>query len=298
LKTLRIYTDGSVKGDRTAPVVLDFKSNVIKLHQICGNKRGFVVALPMPKWIIDRLSEGGDIKYAMIGLKDNEPYLALIAEREVKPYAPSGYVLAIDVNSWIYGIAWGLIKNGNIIKWKPERPKLSEIEKLYNLSVRLERKYGRLKRLNLHKTVEGKKLWRKIKRVRRKLYAKMRDYVQKLVHRLVRKALRHRALVIIDDIIEESRRELIEEKIPSGLKKLYLMYTKKFVKLLATQLEWYGVPYRFKRLYSSICPNCGHELTQVEGRVMICDNCGFKALRDKVPMYWAIKLTHFNITRN
>jgi len=200
--------------------------------------------------------------------------------------------------SWNNGIAWGLIKNGSIIKWKPERPKLSEIERLYNLSVRLSRKYGVLKRFGLHETVESKKLRREIKRVRRKLYAKLRDYAQRLAHRLVRKALRHRALVIIDDVIEESRRELIEEKLPSGLKKLYLMYTKRFVKLLATQLEWYGVPYRFKRLYSSICPICGHELTQVEGRVMICENCGFKAPRDKVPMYWAIKLTHFSITRN
>jgi putative transposase len=298
LKTLRFYPDGSRRGGRYAPVVLDFKSNVIKLHQICGNKRGFVVALPMPKWVIDRLSEGGDIKYAMIGLKDNEPYLALTAERAVEPYQPSDYILVIDVNAWNNGIAWGLIRNGNIIRWKPERPRLSEVERLYNLSVRLERKYGRLKRLGLDKTEEGKRLRREIKRVRRRLYAKLRDYVQKLVYRLVRKTLRHKALVVIDDMIEESRRELLEEKIPSGLRKLYLMYTRRFVKLLVTQLEWYGVPYRFKRLYSSICPICGHELTQVEGRVMICDNCGFKAPRDKVPMYWAIKLTHFNITRN
>jgi putative transposase len=298
LKTFRVYSDGSRKGDRNAPVVLDFKSNVIKLRQICGNKRGFVVALPMPKWVIDRLSEGGDIKYATIGLKNNEPYLALTAERAVEPYQPSDYILVIDVNAWNNGIAWGLIRNGSIIRWKPERPRLSEVERLYNLSVRLERKYGKLKRLGLDKTEEGKRLRREIKRVRRRLYAKLRDYVQKLAYRLVRKTLRHKALVVIDDMIEESRRELLEEKIPSGLRKLYLMYTRRFVKLLVTQLEWYGVPYRFKRLYSSICPICGHELTQVEGRVMICENCGFKTPRDKVPMYWAIKLTHFSITRN
>jgi putative transposase len=242
----------------------------------------------MPKWVIERIKEGGDVKYAMIGLKNDKPYLALVAERVVEPYRPSNYMLVIDVNSWNNGIAWSLIRDGSIIRWKPERPRLSEIEALYNLSVRLGRKYGRLKRLGLHRTVEGERLWREIKRLRRKLYAKMRDYAQKLAHRLVRKALRHRAIVVIDDMTEESRRELIEEKIPSGLRKVYLAETRRFVKLLITQLKWYGVPHEFKRLPSTICPICKHELTQLPGRIMVCPNCGFKAPRDMVPMHWAI----------
>jgi len=88
---------------------------------------------------------------------------------------------------------------------------------------------------------------------------------------------------------EESRKELIEEKIPTGLRKIYLVETRRFVKLLTTQLQWYGVPYELKRLPSTVCPICRHELTQEEGRIMICENCGFKAPRDKVPIYWAIK---------
>jgi putative transposase len=289
LKTVRIYGDGSMKGDKGAPVVLDFRSNVIKLRQVCRSESGFVVEVPMPNWVIERVNEGGDIKFAMIGLRDDEPYLALVAERVVEPYQPSNYMLVIDVNAWSNGVAWGLIRDGSIIRWKPERPRLSEIEGLYNISVRLGRKYGRLKRLGLHRTVEGRRLWRNIKKVRRKLYAKLRDYVQKLVHRLVRKALKHRALVIIDDMIEESRRELIEERIPRGLRKIYLAETRRFVKLLITQLRWYGVPYRFERLPSTICPMCQHELTQEEGRTMVCTNCGFKAPRDKVPIHWALR---------
>jgi len=290
LKTLRVYGDGSMKGDRNAPVVLDFRGNAIKLRQVCRNESGYSIEAPMPIWVIERVKEGGVIKFAMIGLRDDEPYLALVAERVVEPYKPSEYMLVIDVNAWSNGVAWGLIRDGSIIRWKPERPRLSEIEGLYNISVRLGRKYGRLKRLGLHKTVEGRRLWRNIKKVRRKIYAKLRDYAQKLVHRLVRKALKHRALVIIDDMIEESRRELIEEKIPRGLRKIYLAETRRFVKLLITQLRWYGVPYEFKRLPSTICPICGHGLTQLPGRIMVCTNCGFKAPRDKVPMYWAMKL--------
>jgi putative transposase len=296
LKTLRVYGDGSMKGDRTAPVVLDFRNNIIKLRQACKNEPRYVVELSMPGWVNDRIREGGDVKFAMIGLKDNKPYLALIAEREVEPYQPSNYMLVIDVNAWNNGVAWGLIRDGVIIKWKPERPKLNEIEGLYNLSVRLSREYGRLKRMGLDKTKEGKRLWLEIRRVRRKLYAKLRDYAQKLVYRLVRKALKHRVLVVIDNMIEESRRELLEEKTQSGLRKLYLMYTRRFVKLLITQLEWYGVPYKLRRLPSTICPVCQHELTQEEGRTMVCTNCGFKAPRDKVPMYWAIRAINPSFT--
>jgi putative transposase len=290
LNTLRVYLDSSMKGDRGAPVVLDFRSSVIRLRQVCRNESRYVVEVPMPRWVVDRVKEGGDIKYAMIGLKKNESYLVLVAEREVEPYTPNEYVLAVDVNSWNNGIAWGLIRNGTIIRWKPERPKLSEIERLYNLSIRLERKYGRLKRLSLHKTLEGKKLWRETKRLRRKIYAKLRDYVQKLVHRLVKKALRHKALVVIDDIIEESRKELLEKILHNGLAKIYLLYMRSFVKLFITQLQWYGVPYTFKRLYSTVCPICRHKLVQKEKRIMVCSNCGFKAPRDMISIYWAMKL--------
>jgi len=290
LATQRVYADGTVKGDRAAPIIIDFRRGAIKVYRVCKNEPRYVVELPMSKWVVERVNEGGDIKYAMIGLKGNKPYLALIAEREVEPYQPSDYMLVIDVNAWNNGIVWGLIRDGVIAKWKPERPNLREIDNLYNLSVRLSREYGRLRRLGLHKTVEGRELWREIKRLRRKLYAKLRDYVQKLVHRLVRKALRHKALVIIDDMTEESRKELIEEKVPTGLRKLYLAYTRRFVRLLVAQLQWYGVPYEFKRLPSTICPICGHKLIQERDRVMICENCGFKAPRDMVPMYWVIKI--------
>jgi len=115
LKTLRIYGNGSMKGSRAAPVVLDFKRNVIRLRQVCWNEPRYTVELPMPEWVIDRIREDGDVKFAMIGLKSGEPYLALVAERVVEPYQPSGYVLAVDVNSWKYGIAWGLIRNGKLI---------------------------------------------------------------------------------------------------------------------------------------------------------------------------------------
>jgi len=293
LKTLRFYPDGSVKGDRNAPVVLDFRSNVIKLRQVCRNKPGYVIELPMLNWVIERVKEGGDVRFAMIGLKDDEPYLALTAERVVESHVPSGCRLVVDVNAWNNGVAYGIINPSNkIAEYSPLRPNLRLIDTWYYRAEVLHKKLGRLKRLGLDSTTKAKRLRREIKALRRKVYAYLRDFAQKKAHELVMKTLRLRAEVLIDDMIEESRRELIEEKIPSGLRKIYLAETRRFVKLLVTQLQWYGVPYEFKRLPSTICPICGSELTQLPGRTMVCGNCGFKAPRDKVPMYWAIKYIH------
>jgi len=245
----------------------------------------------MPRWVVERVNEGGDIKYAMIGLKNDKPYLALVAERVVVPYQPSGCRLVVDVNAWNNGVAYGIINpNNRIAEYSPLRPNLRLIDTWYHKAEKLSKKLGKLKRLGLDSTPEAKGLRREIKALRRKIYAYLRDFAQKRARELALKALRLRAEVLIDDMIEESRRELLEMKLPRGLRKIYLAETRRFIKLLTTQLEWYGVPYRFKRLPSTICPICQHELTQLPGRTMVCGNCGFKAPRDKIPMYWVIKI--------
>jgi len=149
---------------------------------------------------------------------------------------------------------------------------------------------GKLKRLGLKGSTEYAKLWRQAKAKRSKLYRYLKDFADKLTHRLVKKAVKHSAKVVIDDVVEESRRELLEKKLSNGLAKLYLAYTRRFVKLLANQAKWYGLPVVFKRLPSTICPVCGANLEQKEGRVMVCPSCGFSANRDEVPIHWAIKL--------
>jgi len=288
LKTFRVYPDGSVKGDRNAPVVLDFRSNIIRIRQVCGNERGYVVELPMPKWIIERVKEGGDIKFARVGLKDGEPYLALTAEREVEPYVPSDYMLAIDVNSWSHGIAWGLVKGNRISSFKQEGLNVGKIVGLYKQAVRRERRLGALKRLGLSGSVNAKRAGRLVRRLRSRAYRLIRAEVVFLARKLTKKALRYRAKVIIDDVDWESLKELLMRRYGKKIGKLLLSGLKGFVKLLVTQLQWYGVPYEFKRLYSRKCPNCKHKLTQQKGRVMICTNCSFKAPRDMVPIYWVL----------
>ncbi|MFP3196033.1 MAG: zinc ribbon domain-containing protein [Caldivirga sp.] len=286
LKTFRVYPDGSRKGDKRAPVVLDFRSSIIRIRQVCRNEPRYVVTIPMPKWVVDRLSEGGDIKFARVGLKDNEPHLALVAERVVEPYAPSGYILAVDVNSWKYGIAWGLVKGNRISSFKQEGLNVGKIVGLYKQAVRRERKLGALKRLGLGDTVNAKRAGRLVRRLRGRAYRLIRAEAVFLARKLIKKALRYRAMVVIDDVDWESLKELLTRRHGKKISKLILSGLKRFVKLLVTQLQWYGVPYEFKRLYSRKCPNC--KLTQQKGRVMICTNCGFKAPRDMVPIYWVL----------
>jgi putative transposase len=286
LKTRRVYVDGVGEGDPNAPVVLDFIRGIIRIRLVCRPERGFVLELPMPGWVVERVKEGGDIKFVRIGLKDGEPYLALVAERVVEPYEPSDYKLVVDVNSWRYGIAWGLIHNGRIVSFRQERPNLGLLMTLYNEAVQLERKAGKLRRLNLDYAI----LRKQAKARRGKIYRITRDKAYFLAGKLVRKALRYGALLVIDDMTEESRRELLEEKLPPDVVKLLMSNLKRFVHQLETLAQWYGVSYEFKRLPSTVCPVCQHELTQEEGRTMVCDNCGFKAPRDKVPIHWAMKL--------
>jgi len=290
LKVLRIYGDGSMKGDKSAPVVLDFRDNVIRLRQVCRNEPGYSIEIQMPSWVVERLKEGGDIKFAMIGLRDNKPYLVLVAERVVEPYQPSGYILVVDVNSWRYGIAWGLIRNGKLITWKTEKPDTFLINTLYHQTIERERKVGKLKTLGYSGSARVDEIKEQAYARKSKIYRVTRNNAYFLASKLVKKALKYKALLVIDDMTEETRRELLEEGLPRDIIKLLMSNLKRFIHQLETLAQWYGVPYEFKRLPSTICPVCQHELTQEDGRVMICENCGFKAPRDLVPMHWAIKI--------
>jgi len=290
LKTFRVYADGSRRGDRNAPVVLNFRSSIIRIRQVCRNEPGYVVEFPMPKWVIERVKESGDIKYAMIGLKVGEPYLALVAERVVEPYMPSDYMLAVDVNLWKYGIAWGLVRSSRLVTWRAEGPSTFLVNTLYHQAVDRERVVGRLRRVGYGDSLKVSKIRKQAKSRRSRIYRITRDKAYFLANKLVRKALKYKALLIIDDMTEESRKDLLEEKLPPDVIKLLMSNLRRFVHQLETLAQWYGVPYRFRRLYSTICPVCIHRLTQMESRVMVCGNCGFNAPRDMVPMYWASKL--------
>ncbi|BDR92625.1 hypothetical protein [Vulcanisaeta souniana] len=175
------------------------------------------------KYIKDRLSEGGKPKLARAWIDGENLYVAVVFEREVEPIEPGGYILVIDVNSWKNGITYAIINGGGkLSEFSKLRPNLRLIETLHSEAVRLERKYGALRGLGLHKSVEGKRLWRQVKYVKRKLHAYLKDFAQKIAHELALKAVRLKARVVIDDMLEESRRELLKEGLPDGFSQAIL----------------------------------------------------------------------------
>jgi len=277
--------------DRSEGVFVDLSKGVLKI-------RGFVhrraIEVPLTKSVVkyirERVEEGARAKLARAWTDVRHLYVAVTFEREVEARQDVNTVLVVDVNSWRNGVSWAVIKGGRVTSKGVERPDLRRVESLYYDVIRLEQKLGKLERLGLKGSVEYTRLWELAKAKRSKLYRYLRDFADRLTHRLVKKAVKHGAKVVIDDVVEEGRRELLEEKLPNGLAKLYLAYIRRFAKLLANQTKWYGLPVVFKRLPSTICPVCGSQLEQREGRLMVCPNCGFSANRDDVPIYWASKL--------
>jgi putative transposase len=278
MTVLRIQ-DGARRGDTGAPLLLDLDGGVMRLRNICHGEA------PIPRWVYDRLEEGGDIVFAKLGLKDGIPAVMLVAERYVEFYEPES-LLPVDVNSWKHGIVWALIKNEGISSIGRERPDLGRVERWYSKVVRLERHIGRLEKLGLN----DKSSRREARRTRSKMYRYLRGYSQWLANKIVRKALKHKSKVVIDRALEESWRELLEEGLTKRKAKIRMAGVRRFIKILETQLKWHGVPYEFKRLPSRVCPECEIEMEELPGRRMRCPSCGLEEDRDKIPILWALRL--------
>jgi putative transposase len=278
MTVLRIQ-NGAKRGDTGAPLVLDLDRGVMRLRNICHGEA------PIPKWVYDRIREGGDITFAMLGLKNGTPAVMLVAERRVEPYKPES-LLPVDVNSWKHGVVWALIKNERIASMGRERPDLGRVERWYSKVVKLERHIGRIEKLGL----DDKNSQREDKRTRSKMYRYLKGYSQWLANKIVRKALKYKSKVVIDKALEESWRDLLEEGLTKREAKIQMAGVRRFIKILETQLRWYGVPYEFKRLPSRVCPECEVEMEELPGRKMKCPRCGLEEDRDKIPVLWALRL--------
>jgi putative transposase len=277
--TVQRIQNGARRGQNGAPLLLDLDRGVLKLRYVCHAEA------PVPRWVYDRIREGGDITFAMLGLKDGVPAVMLVAERHVEPYEPKS-LLPVDVNSWKHGVVWALVKNGRISSIGRERPDLGRVERWHSKVVRLERLLGRLERLGL----DDGNLRREAKRTKSKMYRYLRGYSQWLANKIVRKALKHKSKVVIDGALEESWRELLEEGLSRREAKIHIAGVRRLIKILETQLKWYGVPYEFKRLPSRVCPECEIKMEELPGRRVRCPRCGLEEDRDKIPILWALKI--------
>jgi putative transposase len=123
-----------------------------------------------------------------------------------------------------------------------------------------------------------------------RIYRVLRDHSQRSAGEVAGKAVILKAKVVIDKALEESWRDLLEEGLSRREAKVHMAGVRRFIKILETQLKWYGVPYEFKRLPSRVCPNCEVEMEELPGRKMRCYICGLEEDRDKIPVLWALKL--------
>ncbi|GEM_PF-244372 len=288
--------------DRGYLIFIDLAKNIIRVR---GFFKGRALTVQLKdsevKYILNRLNEGAKVKFTRVYV-DYEDYFNIdVVFERVKPVfeAKPNRITFIDVNDWRYGIHYFIItiNENNQCKLHEKsivRPNLRKLETLYDKAIVLEKKLGKLKRLGLKYSDEYRRLRKEVKNIRRKIYAIIRNVVNKGVHEVVQKALLYKTKVIIDDMFEESRRELLEEKYPNGLMKIYLAGLRRFIKLLTTQLEWYGIPYEFKNFSSTLCPFCETKMVLIKKtkteRIMKCSKCGFTANRDKIPIHWVLKL--------
>jgi putative transposase len=93
------------------------------------------------------------------------------------------------------------------------------------------------------------------------------------------------------ELLEESWRDLLEEGLPRGKAKIYMVGVRRFIEIPETQLRWHGVPYEYRGLPSRLCPNCEIEMEEPPGRRMRCPGCGLEEDRDMIPVLWALRLT-------
>ena len=282
--TVQRIQNGVKRGDSGAPLVLDLDTGVMKLRYVCHAEA------PIPRWVYERIREGGDIIFARLGLMDGIPAVMLVAERYVEPYKPET-LMVVDANSWRHGVALAYINaNHGIGFYTRSRPNLRLIDTLYRRSVNLWKLYGRLKRMGLHETPEGRRVYRELKQTTSRIYRILRDHSQREAHDVALRAVKVKAKVVIDNALEESWRDLLEEGLSKREAKIHMADVRRFIKILETQLRWHGVPYEFKRLPSRLCPNCEIEMEELPRRKMKCPRCGLEEDRDKIPVLWALKL--------
>jgi len=91
--------------------------------------------------------------------------------------------------------------------------------------------------------------------------------------------------VVVVDIPDDETMKKLKEGGYASVRKVFLNFGR-IRRRLQGLAEWYGVPYREERLYSTICPRCGRKMSVLPDRRVRCQ-CGFEAHRDEVPIYWA-----------
>ena len=246
---------------------------------------GGTLTLPLGeavKWIQERVQEGAKLVLVAVWIGASKKsraaklYVALIFRREVVPMRAKR-ILVVDLNALHNGLVWAVAEGEKVIAKGIFRPDVSRIMRMQKVISKLDGICARKDKACNDAMAAKSKIWRLL-----------RTWEDEVVKKLLRLAQQYRAGIVIDVPKGASIRMLREGRY--NPKKKILLKFGRLRRKLQTLAEWYGIPLRMGRLYSSICPRCEVKMTTLPNRRVNCATCGFTAHRDEVPAYWASKL--------
>jgi putative transposase len=272
--------------DRGSEVFVDLPKREVRIRKL-SSQRGNTIALPLSegavRWILERTKEGAKLVLAAVWVgrsKRNHAvklYVALVFRREVAPMEVKR-LLVVDLNALHNGVAWAVVEGERVVAKGVLRPDVSKVLRIQKVAARLDSLCSREERACDEATATRSRIWRL-----------MRNWEEKAVKKLVQLAIQYKTAVVVDVPYDESIRTLKESRYVAE-RKVFLNFGR-FRRRLKGLAEWYGVPYREERLYSTVCPRCGERMGVLPDRRVKCV-CGFEAHRDEVPIFWAMRRFH------
>jgi putative transposase len=270
--------------DVSKGVFVDVPKREVRVRKLGGGTLVLPLGDKAVEWILARVREGGRLVLAAawVGASRRSRaarlYVALVFRREVVPMRPRR-LLVVDLNALHNGVSWAVVEGERILKSGVLRPAVSKLIHLQRRAAELDSLCANKDKACEEATAAKSRIWRIL-----------RSFGDEAVKKLIQLAFQYKAAIVADVPNDESIRGLKENNY-SADKKVFLNFghLRKKLKGLA---EWYGVPYREERLYSTICPRCGAEMEEQPNRRVKCAACGFEIHRDEVPFYWAQKRFH------
>jgi putative transposase len=273
--------------DKGSGIFVDIPRREVRIRK-WSNQRGNTIVLPLGdkavKWILERVQEGGRLVLAAVWIGRSRRnhaaklYVALIFRRDAEKSVEVKRLLAVDFNALHNGLSWAVVDGEKIVAEGIMRPDVSKIIHLEEAASKLDSLCAKEDKACEEATAAKRRIWRLL-----------RSWEDAAAKKLMQLALQYKAAIVVDVPRDSSIRRL-KEGGGRAERKIFLNFGR-LRRRLQGLAEWYGVPLREERLYSTICPRCGAKMTVLPNRRVKC-TCGFEAHRDEVPALWAVILFH------
>ncbi len=266
--------------DRGRGVLVDIPRREVRTRQYGDDTIVLPLSEEAVEWILERVREGSKLTLAAVWIGRSRRshavklHVALVFRREVVPIEIKR-LLVIDVNALHNGLIWAVVEGERIVERGVLKPNISKILHLQKVIARLD-----------SVCAEKDERCDEAMAVKSRIWRILHEWENKAVRELVWTARKRKAAIVVDVPDDKSMRELKEGNYKAE-RKVFLNFGR-LRRRLQGLAEWYGIPFREERLYSTICPICGAKMEELPNRRVKCV-CGFEAHRDEVPALWAMK---------